>query len=123
MFKFDTKAWEDQLKAKAQKVEESARAVAQAGAQVFYEQVLSNVPVKTGKLKKAIYQAYGDKRSGEGRALYDISWNKRKAPHGHLIEFGTSRAAAHPFLRPAHGQASARVKEAMLEKLKEVLRD
>ena len=39
--------------------------------------------------------------SGQGRATYRISWNKRKAFYGHFVEHGTSRMAARPFLRPS----------------------
>jgi HK97 gp10 family phage protein len=57
--------------------------------------------VKTGTLKGSIYRVYAAKRSTATRKTYHVGWNKRKAPHGHLIEFGTSRAPAYPFMRPA----------------------
>lgn len=93
---------------------QQVRAAAQAGAQVLYDEVLVRVPVATkerktksgrvippGALKRSIYQAYSEDNSRDGRATYHVSWNYRKAPHGHLVEFGTSRAPAHPFLRPS----------------------
>lgn len=89
--------------------EEGARPAAQEGAQVFYEEVEQRVSgigggpgVVTGKLKDAIYQAFVEKESGNGRAVYRISWNKKKAPHGHLLERGTSKMAARPFIRPSY---------------------
>lgn len=70
----------------------AARPAAQAGAQVLYDQVVRNVDAltksRTGNLRRAIYQAYMDKASTEGNATYRVSWNKTKAPHGHLVEFG-----------------------------------
>jgi len=54
-----------------------------------------------GNLQRAIYRAYSPEQSGPTRKLYRISWNHRKAPYGHMVEFGTSRAPAHPFLRPS----------------------
>jgi HK97 gp10 family phage protein len=89
------------------------RPAAQAGAQVLYEEVLARVPVRSGLLKSSIYQVFSKDNSSEARATYHISWNARKAPHGHLVEkgrrdplsmaeFGTSRKAARPFLRPAY---------------------
>lgn len=90
------------------------RPAAQAGAQVLYEEVLMRVPVskkvrvykgKTytpGALKASIYQVYSEDNSGPTRATYHVSWNARKAPHGHLVENGHSRAPAHPFIRPAY---------------------
>jgi hypothetical protein len=75
----------------ADEVEEAARPAAQAMAQVLYDEMLRNVraiPQKTGKLADSIYQVYSQDHSGAGRATYHVSWNVRKAPHGHLVEFG-----------------------------------
>lgn len=70
---------------------EAARPAAQAMAQVLYEAVKVNVArirPKTGKLAGSIYQAYSKRESTPGHAVYHVSWNARKAPHGHLVEFG-----------------------------------
>lgn len=72
-------------------VEEAARPAAQAAAQVFYDAVVANVESigkVSGNLRRAIYQAYSKEQSGDGRAVYNVSWNERKAPHGHLLENG-----------------------------------
>ncbi len=74
--------------------EEAARPAAQAMSQVFYDAVKTNVGKLgrvTGNLDRSIYQAFSQDNSGEGRATYHISWNHRKAPHGHLVEFGYMR--------------------------------
>jgi Flp pilus assembly protein TadG len=71
--------------------EAAARPAAQAAAQVLYDEVKRNVaaiPGKTGKLAQSIYQVYSQANSSDGRATYHVSWNARKAPHGHLVEFG-----------------------------------
>lgn len=68
----------------------SARPAAQAGAQVFYDEVNINVNrigKKTGNLASSIYQVYSD-QSTPTKPTYHISWNVKKAPHGHLIEYG-----------------------------------
>lgn len=101
----------------------NVRPAAQAGAQVLYDEVLLRVPVSTrvrttksgriiapGALKASIYQVFSEDNSGHGRATYHVSWNARKAPHGHLVENGTSRSAAHPFLRPSY---DARIGDAL----------
>jgi HK97 gp10 family phage protein len=75
----------------AHKAELVARPAAQAAAQVLYDQVKRNVaaiPQQTGNLARSIYQVYSQQRSGPGVATYQISWNKRTAPHGYLVEFG-----------------------------------
>lgn len=93
----------------------AARPAAQAGIQVLYDEVRARVPVGTkphstkgkkhtfepGNLRQAIYQAYADGSTPE-RATYRVSWNKKKAFYGHMVEHGTSRTAAQPFLRPAY---------------------
>lgn len=79
------------IDAMAADVEAAARPAAQAGAEVLYQEVRRNVQRikrKTGNLASSIYQAYSADNSGPGRATYHISWNARKAPHGHLVEFG-----------------------------------
>ena len=45
---------------------------------------------RRGQLKEAIYLAFDGRRSilNAGHYVYGVSWNARKAPHGHLIEFG-----------------------------------
>ena len=111
--------------------EEGARPAAQAGAQVFYEEVKQRVPVSAkahstkgkkqtftpGTLRKAIYQAFADKESGDGKASYRISWNKSHAFYGRFVEFGTSRMAAKPFLRPAYDAARAKALQAVQERM------
>lgn len=112
--KFDSSGLDAGL-AQLQTEAESVRPAAQAGAQILYNEVLLRVPVgkrarKTksgreilpGALKASIYQVFSADNSPKGTATYHVSWNARKAPHGHLVEFGTSRAPAHPFIRPAY---------------------
>jgi hypothetical protein len=79
----------------------SARPAAQAGAQVLYDEVIRFVPVanaphvmdygrviQPGALKESIYQVYSKSRSNDHTKTYHVSWNAKKAPHGHLVEFG-----------------------------------
>lgn len=82
-----------------------------AMAKVIYDEVLQNVPVKSGTLKASIYRVYSPERSSDQRKTYRVSWNKKKAPHGHLIEFGTSRAPAHPFVRPAFDHVNEAIRK------------
>lgn len=72
--------------------EELARPVAHAAARVFYEATLRNVQSRvgrvTGNLAGSIYYTFSKDNSTPTKAVYHISWNKKKAPHGFLIEFG-----------------------------------
>jgi HK97 gp10 family phage protein len=54
-----------------------------------------------GTLESAIYRVYSPERSSPGVKVYKVSVNKTKAPHWFLLEFGWSRAPAHPYIRPA----------------------
>lgn len=97
-----------------------------AMAQVIYDEALVHVPVASGLLKDAIYRAHSKSRSTDTTKTYHVGWNKKKAPHGHLVEFGTSRAAAKPFMRPAFDRMDAAIeagKERMAEKLDELKGD
>jgi HK97 gp10 family phage protein len=94
-----------------------------AMATVIYDEAKINAPVKSGTLRDAIYRVYSPEKSSDTLKLYRISWNKKKAPHGHLVEFGTSRAPAHPFLRPAASRIVDAIRagqERMAQKLGEI---
>lgn len=125
----NTAALDATLDGLSKDAEEAARPASQAGAQVLYNAVeinVSRIGHKTGRLANAIYQAFSKDNSGEGYATYHISWNAKKAPHGHLVEFGhlaryhtyigkdgrwytdkskplasPRQVAARPFIRPA----------------------
>jgi hypothetical protein len=71
--------------------EAAARPAAQAASQVLYDEVKRNaqgIRQKTGNLARSVYQVYSQANSGPGHATYHVSWNRRKAPHGGLVEFG-----------------------------------
>jgi HK97 gp10 family phage protein len=64
---------------------------------------------KSGNLKAAIYRVYAAERSSEDSKTYRISWNDKKAPYGFMVEYGTSSAPAHPFIRPAFAYIQAAI--------------
>jgi hypothetical protein len=121
-----------------------------AGAQVFYDEVNVNVArikKKTGNLASSIYQVYSKDNSDEKRATYHISWNARKAPHGHLVEFGhimtrkayigsdgnwytsnvllaaPKQVAAKPFVRPAYDSKAQTALEVARDKWIELTKE
>lgn len=53
----------------------------------------ARVPVDTGALKKSLRSTM-DKRRGAAKVT-------ARAPHAHLVEFGTVHMDAHPFMLPA----------------------
>lgn len=98
--------------------EQIVRPGTQAAANVFYEEARRRAPVSEaphmfhgthavygpyspGNLRDAIYQVYSKDRSQPGAPVYHVSWNQKKVPYGFMVEFGTSKQAGHPFMRPA----------------------
>lgn len=80
-----------------------------------------------GSLKKAIYQKHLPERSVNGSQWYAISWRhsrgaQNSVPYGFMVEFGTSRMPAKPFLRPAyqakHQAAAERMRDVFVERVK-----
>lgn len=149
--KFDAASLNQQLDNIGAGALAAVRPAAQAGAQVLYDEVKQNVgriKKKTGNLDSSIYQAFSKDNSSETVSTYHISWNARKAPHGHLVEYGhlmTRKAymgadgrwytsnvkiepkhvGARPFLRPAFDAkqqaALGAARERWIEETKKVL--
>lgn len=66
-----------------------------------------------GTLKASIYRTYSSELSTTAKKTYRVAWNHQKAPYGFMVEFGTSRAPAHPFLRPAFDRMNEAIKAGM----------
>jgi hypothetical protein len=134
-------------------IHRAVRPAAQAAADVLYKIVLQNVNAIgyiTGNLRSSIYQVFSEGNSvkagdGYSRATYHVSWNAKKAPHGHLVEYGhiqkfrvylgkdgkwytnkrsplpaPKQVGARPFIRPAFNrqdEAVAAAKAKLLELL------
>ena len=119
-----------------------ARSMAVAAGKVIRDEAKLRAPVKSGRLRDAIYLAYNEKKSTAEHVVYRVSWNSKLAPHGHLVEFGHWRTnavyvgkdgqwhgsrhrinarwvPAHPFLRPAIEATHQRAREAMLARGRE----
>ncbi len=69
-------------------------------ANVIASDAQRRAPLLTGALKKSIIARMLDKRGNNPRAAI-AAVDRKKAPHAHLVEFGTSKMAAHPYFRPA----------------------
>lgn len=106
--------------------EAAARPAAQAVAQVYYEAVRGFAPrskkghwfhgssfkingkkywFDSGSLVASIYQVYSKDNSSRAVAQYHISYNAKKAPYAAMVEFGTSKAPGHSFVRRAAADA------------------
>ncbi len=134
----NTRAIDDMLAKLGAEVSQSLRPAAQAAAQIISDQVELNVPQSAsghwfhgthqkywfdaGTLRKAIYQVFSKDNSDAHQATYHIAWNHREAPYGFMVEYGTSRAPAHPFLGPAVSKFPEAVAAAQEKLMDELLR-
>ena len=76
-----------------------------------------------GNLRNAIYRVFSPEKSSDTLKMYRVSWNHTKAPYGAMVEYGTSRAPAKPFMRPSLSRlndAMASGKTRMAKKLDEI---
>lgn len=76
-----------------------------AGGEVIVKEARPRVPVDEGKLRDGIHVVM---RTERGQPVAKVATAK-KTFWGHFIEFGTSTAAARPFLRPAAQTAKGEV--------------
>lgn len=88
------------------------------GARLIQQDMRRRVKVKTGRLKRAI-RVKKAKRRGRWNPSAFAAVDRKKAPHAHLVENGTSRAPAHPFARPA----AEAMQEPVAREVTEGLRD
>jgi HK97 gp10 family phage protein len=73
-----------------------------AGARPIVRAAKQRVPVRTGKLKKSItVRKATQKQRRKGTGIVLIGFRKPTSAIAHLVEFGTSKASAQPFMRPA----------------------
>ncbi len=72
-------------------------------------------PVRTGLLKESIFAGFGrpDGRRKKASVVVGVKYGPGHANHAHLIEFGTHKQEAQPFMRPALEQTKGQVQEAL----------
>jgi len=134
--KVDIAGFKQQLNAVADKMNQATRPAAQAGAQIIYERAKALAPrsdhahtfriegrvygpYAPGNLRDSIYQVFSKDNSFRDMSTYHISWNADKAPYGAMVEFGTSKAPAHSFIRRAVAETRKQVREAIKQRFVE----
>jgi HK97 gp10 family phage protein len=105
----------------AQTAESVLRQSAASAATIFYREVKVRAMVhyRTGNLEESLLVTYVPEDSVTGKlATYMVTFNQ-KAWYARLIECGTSKMAARPFIRPAYEakkqEASNAAKDKMVE--------
>lgn len=97
-------------------VEKDKEKALEAGAKVMQEGAQSLVRVRTGNLKDHI--EISDVENGEIEIYVD---NQGRAYYGYMIEFGTSKMQAIPFMGPAFMQKQLQIEQAMANSLRQSL--
>lgn len=120
------------------------RGAVNAGATVIRKEAAMLAPVRTGRMKRAVYQKWIREQSGPTQATYYVAVRagkqyraitKRRRVKGQtvvvtsnqdafywkFVEFGTSKMSARPFLRPAFevrkSEAVERIKSYLAERI------
>lgn len=109
--KFDTSGLDAYLDAIVDRAQDAVIPAAAIGAKVLYDRVKLNVAALgkvTGNLDSSIYRVLSKDKSNDHKAVYHISWNHIKAPHGHLVEYGYMQRYA--YYQTDDGQVRIRVR-------------
>jgi len=110
-----------------------------AGAEIIAERARANVAVRSGQLRDSIDVGTNLKHFGpvfadgmvglgsgrvEGRgvAVY-VGPTAPDGFYGHMVEFGTINAPAHPFMRPAFETSRAAAQQAIVAELRRAIDD
>lgn len=112
--RYDTQRMIDYLDGFGEEVQAALIPAAAAGAKVLYDRVKLNVAGigrESGKLDASIYRVYSKDQSTDTKAVYHISWNHKKAPHGHLVEYGYLRR--YEYYQNDDGQVRIKVRPEM----------
>ena len=86
---------------------------------ILRDDARDRAPVQTGALKRAIFAARGD----ENKPNVLVGVNYKIAPHAHLVEFGTVKTNARPYMRPAISSASPKMAQTMKDGFEKIIKD
>jgi len=112
-----------QLNRLAKQVESAkTEPVLKEGADIMTSEAKGRAPVKTGRLRDNIVTLQMARLGENPRsAMTKVKQARWEAPHGHLVEFGTKFAAAHPFFRPAWDMTRGRIYSGVVARLKALI--
>jgi HK97 gp10 family phage protein len=96
------------------------RKAAEAGAKVIAKEAKATAPRDSGDLAENITTKVG--RLQGGRAQFNVGPGRRQF-YGRMLELGTSRMAAQPWLRPAFERSQAEAVAAVEQTLRDALKD
>lgn len=100
---------EKQLEKINKNMEREAKASVLRQAETLKDRITARAPVgPTGRLKRSPVARMMPEKAGYP-AIAIAGIDRKIAPHAHLVEFGTSRAPAYPFFRPAVDECADRI--------------
>lgn len=97
------------------------RAAIRKGANIIRDKARAYVPVDTGELRKSITVSGAKYRKGTIALSIKPRKNKKRGIsvfYGKFIEYGTSKMAAKPFMRPAYDEAEKEVLDVVINDIK-----
>ena len=75
----------------------------------------ADVPVASGELRDSL-EIEKPTITGPGKGFIRVKASQRKGGyHAHLLEFGTSRQRAQPYLRPAQNETTGKQRDAFIK--------
>lgn len=100
------------------------RSSVRKGANIIRDKARAYVPVDQGELKKSITISGAKYRKGTIAFAIRPRKNKKRGItvfYGKFVEFGTSKMAAQPFMRPAYDEAEKEVLDVVISDIKSKL--
>lgn len=102
----------EKLRAALKKLENPSNKPLLAGAFTLQRFSMENAPVKTGFLKNSL----GSRETGKGAEMYVA------ADYSFFVEFGTSKWAGKPYIRPAIDEHTTEIVEAIAKEMEAELK-
>jgi hypothetical protein len=110
-------ALKSKLEATSKAVSEGIKATIPGHVEKVADKARSMSPEVSGLLKSAI-----ETRVSKGGHYGQVRINEQKAPHGHLILYGTVKTPANPFLFQARDALEGELKTNLEKNIKEALK-
>lgn len=99
-------------------VEKELSEIIENAAQIVVDSAKAKVPVDTGELRDSIGNNKAEIKDHAAECIVGVD---KEALHAHFIEFGTSKSAAQPFMRPAVKESKPAVDHQVSKDLRAIL--
>jgi len=117
---FEIEEFQKKITDVAIRVKSTKRKAILAGAKIIQDEIISRAPEDTGNLKRNIVISEMQQDTS-GSEYVNVGPEKKKAFYGRILEFGTSKMRAKPFVEPAFIAKRKEALAAMAEIVKEAI--